>query len=101
MKTFATTSKLLLLGAMLSTAAFAQSPTGSIEGVVADSSGAVIPNAKITITNVATNETKTVSTDREGRFEAPLLPPGTYSVQAAAPAPKVTEEKKETDEGKK
>ncbi len=76
--------KLLLLGALLSTPVFAQSPTGALEGVVADNTGALIPNAKITITNAATNESKVVTTDKSGRFQVPLLPPGTYSVQAEA-----------------
>ena len=76
--------KLVLLGALLSTPVFAQTPTGTVQGVVTDSTGAVISNAQITITNTGTNITKRVTTDGGGRFQAPLLPPGTYAVQAAA-----------------
>ncbi len=78
------TTRLLLLGALLSTPVFAQTPTGALEGIVADNSGAVIPRAKVTVTNTGTNEAKIVTTDSGGRFQVPLLPPGTYSVQVAA-----------------
>ncbi len=78
------TTRLLLLGALLSTPVFAQTPTGALEGIIADNSGAVIPRAKVTVTNLGTNEAKVVLTDNGGRFQVPLLPPGTYSVQVAA-----------------
>ena len=63
----------------------AQSPTGSVQGTVTDVTGAVIPKAQVTITNTGTNLTKVIDTDGSGRFQAPLLPPGNYSVQVAAP----------------
>ena len=53
--------------------------------MVTDSSGAVVPDAKITVTNTATNLSKTLTTDGSGRYQVPLLPPGNYSVQAVAP----------------
>src|SRR5207244_3576631 len=57
---------------------------GSITGVVHDSNGAVIANATVKITNIGTNETKTVQTDSEGRYEVPVLPTGRYNVEASS-----------------
>ncbi|MGA2535500.1 MAG: carboxypeptidase-like regulatory domain-containing protein, partial [Terracidiphilus sp.] len=62
---------------------FAQgSATGTILGTVTDSSGAIIPNVKVTITNTATNVADHVSTSSAGDFYAPSLQPGTYKVSA-------------------
>ncbi len=62
--------------------AFAQSATGSIEGIVVDQSGAVLPGATITVTQPATGLTRTVVADDQGLFHAPLLPVGVYEVSA-------------------
>lgn len=62
----------------------AQIATGGITGTVLDASGAAVPGAKITLTNVATNvQTATVST-ATGTYSFSGLPPGTYSIQASA-----------------
>jgi len=74
----------LFLLLAFATAAFAQSNTGSITGVVADQNGAVVPNATVTVTNQGTNEKRTAQTDGEGRYEVPALPNGIYTVEAAA-----------------
>jgi Carboxypeptidase regulatory-like domain len=64
----------------------AQSTTqGGISGTVFDGSGAVVPNAKITIHNDATNADVTATSGESGEFRAPLLAPGTYTVTIAAP----------------
>lgn len=60
----------------------AQTPTGSITGVVTDSSNAVVPAAHVSIKNKATGDTRTVPTNAEGRFIADALAPGLYSVTA-------------------
>ena len=60
----------------------AQAPTGTILGTVTDNTGAVIPNATITITNKATNVLRTTFTNTEGIYSAPALPPGEYEVRA-------------------
>ena len=65
-------------------AAFAQSNTGSITGVVTDVNGAVVPSAAVTVTNQGTNEKRTVQSDGEGRYEVPALPNGIYTVEATA-----------------
>ncbi|MHB1023308.1 MAG: carboxypeptidase-like regulatory domain-containing protein [Acidobacteriaceae bacterium] len=63
----------------------AQNLTGEIDGVVRDSSGAVVPNATVTIRNTDKNllERK-VSSDGNGQFTAPLLAIGTYSITVEA-----------------
>src|ERR1700757_2257262 len=69
---------------ILSIAAFAQNDVGSIVGFIKDQSGAVIPNAKVTVTNESTGETRTVSTDAQGRYTIPNLPPAIYTMTADA-----------------
>src|SRR5882762_9875332 len=61
-------------------AAQSQITTGVIDGTVADASGAVLPGVDVEIRNVETNLTRTLTTDRDGRFVALQLPPGRYSV---------------------
>ena len=61
---------------------FAQSFTGTITGMVKDVSGASIPHATVTITNLQTSKQDTVSTDLEGRYTSLPLPPGEYRVDA-------------------
>jgi hypothetical protein len=60
----------------------AQTPTGVIQGLVTDASGAVVPQAKIVVVNIATNETREVRTDEAGRYVVPYLLPGFYHVTA-------------------
>src|SRR6266516_3258979 len=62
--------------------ATAQQNTGTILGVVKDSSGAVVPGAGITILNEETSLTRTVTTGENGAFRAPALPVGRYTVRA-------------------
>jgi hypothetical protein len=74
---------LLLLSLFIASLAFAQGgATGAIGGVVQDSSGAVIANAKVSITNEATGEVlRQLTTTASGLFNALLLPVGTYTVE--------------------
>jgi len=60
-----------------------QVTTGQILGSVTDSSGAVIPGAKVTITNTATGIAKTTVTNSSGSYFVPYLIPGTYVVGAS------------------
>ena len=57
---------------------------GTISGTVTDSSGAVIPGAKVTVRNISTNVTITLSTNNVGAYSATSLNPGVYDVQADA-----------------
>ena len=60
--------------------ASAQSDRGTIQGLVTDQSGAVVPNAKVEIRHVATGTVTTVSSNREGLYAAPNLALGDYTV---------------------
>jgi outer membrane receptor for ferrienterochelin and colicin len=57
-----------------------QSTTGTIQGTVLDEQGGAVPGATIEIKNLATNATRTLTSDDEGRFVALALQPGAYSV---------------------
>ena len=67
---------------LVTVAAAAQQNTGTILGLVKDSSGAVVPGASITILNEETSLTRTVTTGENGAFRAPALPVGRYTVRA-------------------
>ena len=56
--------------------------SGSLVGTITDNAGAVIPNAKVTYTNVGTNETRSMQTDASGNYQFLQLLPGTYKVVA-------------------
>ena len=78
---------LLVVVAMFlcSMAAIAQSDVGSISGFVKDPTGAVIPNAQVTIKSEATGETHTATTNESGYYNATNLLPGYYTVTVEAP----------------
>src|SRR5882724_12819594 len=63
---------------------YAQVAGGTISGTATDSSGRVINNVQITITNVATGVTRDVTTNDEGFYSAPNLLPGTYEAKFSA-----------------
>ena len=63
-------------------AALAQDPRGSIVGQISDSTGAVVPGARIKLTHVATNVSVTATSNDQGIFEAHYLPIGSYSITA-------------------
>jgi hypothetical protein len=58
--------------------------TSAIVGSVTDPTGAAIPGATVTVTNVENGLKRSVKTDDSGRFGFPQLQPGTYSVKAEA-----------------
>jgi hypothetical protein len=60
----------------------AQRTQGTISGTVSDPSGAVIPNAEVTITNQQTGAKRAVTTNESGYYTATALDPGTYTVMA-------------------
>lgn len=59
--------------------------TGTISGIVADPSGAAIPDAKVTATLVLRNVTRTVQTNELGSYLFNAMPPGEYRVEAEKP----------------
>src|SRR3984893_8907916 len=62
----------------------AQVSGATLTGTVSDSSGSAIPNAEVSIKNVATGETRALTTDAAGFYTAPNLLPGKYEVTATA-----------------
>jgi hypothetical protein len=76
--------KLLALLFLLPLYLPAQTPTASLSGIVEDSSGAVIANAKVTARNTATRIDYAASTDARGAYQILNLPPAIYDVTAAA-----------------
>ncbi|HTQ97352.1 MAG TPA: TonB-dependent receptor [Candidatus Acidoferrum sp.] len=72
---------LCLLAALIFSAnSQAQTFRGTILGTVMDSSGGAVPGATVTIRNVDTGLTRTVSTSEDGSYSAPELPIGNYKV---------------------
>jgi len=73
------------LSVLLATAgaAAAQIATGTVSGVVHDSTGAVLAGVTVTMKNVATGATRTATSDAEGRYQIPGIEPGEYELRAA------------------
>ena len=63
----------------------AQVSTGTIVGVVQDSTGGVLSGATVTVTHLATGQIRTTQTNDQGEFNAQFMPLGTYSVAVTAP----------------
>jgi carboxypeptidase family protein/TonB-dependent receptor-like protein len=57
---------------------------GTLSGAVTDATGGAIPNATVTIKNVATNVITNVTSNAQGVYNAPNLLPGTYEASVAA-----------------
>ena len=74
----------LVLSLLLSACAFAQRDLGTITGTVIDAQGAAVPNAKVTITEDATNLSYTVTTTDTANTFRPALKPGTYTINTEA-----------------
>ncbi len=69
----------------LGSAAFAQSgPSGSLNGVVKDPSGAAISGAQVIASNAATGFNRTVAADAAGRWQIAVLPAGDYKITVVA-----------------
>ena len=62
----------------------AQFETASVLGYVRDNAGAAVPNAQVTLTNVATNIAQTAKTDGEGKFEFNSIQIGNYQITTEA-----------------
>ncbi len=70
--------------AILPFAAFSQSFTASLRGVVSDASQAAVPAAKVTITDSERNTSRSAVTDSSGRYVFAALPPGRYTLGVEA-----------------
>jgi hypothetical protein len=77
---------LVLLSVLLvALGALAQIQNGQFNGTVTDPSGAAIPNAKVTVTNVGTNLSVSTTTNQSGAYTVKELPPGSYKITVEAP----------------
>ncbi len=63
---------------------------GAITGTVSDPTGAVVPNATVTVTQQSTGIKRSVTTNADGAFDIPSLPPDTYNVTIEASGFKTT-----------
>ena len=80
------TATALLAGIVLAVAVpvAAQPLTSRVEGTVQDETGAVIPGASVTMTRVDTGVAQETAADERGLYLFPLVPAGTYTMQAGA-----------------
>ena len=78
-----TTNRFLTAAIVAAFTLCAQVPTAEITGTVTDSSGGAVANATVTITNIDTNAGRTLVTNPSGVYDAPALPPGSYSVKVS------------------
>ncbi|MDP8983259.1 MAG: TonB-dependent receptor [Acidobacteriota bacterium] len=84
-------SKLYALALMAAVVVFSLVPpaaaqsTGAIQGTVADATGAVVPNASVSVRNEATGEERVVQTDAAGLYSVPSLTLGRYRVEVKSP----------------
>src|SRR5436190_2003797 len=74
-----------LFALLASTAAFAQTPTGTILGSVKDAQGGVVPGATVTATNLGTQFSRNTVTDTSGEYALRLLPVGNYMLVVTMP----------------
>src|ERR1700722_18584896 len=76
--------KSLLLALLLPILLSAQTTSSSLSGTVLDSAGAVIPNAKVTLTGQENGFVRTEGTNHDGFFSYPDLTPATFTVAVEA-----------------
>src|SRR5687768_11073150 len=73
----------LALLAALAANASAQTVTGTIQGTVTDTSGAVLPGVTVVIRNMDTGAERTVVTNEAGLYNAPFVQIGRYAITAS------------------
>jgi Carboxypeptidase regulatory-like domain/Putative zinc-finger len=78
-----TTSSFGATGHPIATAA--RTTGTALAGTITDATGAVISDASVIVSNTATKTARTVQTDRNGRYLADNLTPGSYQIEATAP----------------
>ena len=74
----------LVFCTVLLTTTWAQVNTAQINGTVTDSSGAVVPNANITVSNPDMALTRNAKSNEAGNYNFPFLPPATYQLRLEA-----------------
>jgi hypothetical protein len=76
------TAAIFTVVSLCGTAIAQTAATGNIEGIVTDTTGAVLPGVAVVVKNTGTNVTRDVVTDNAGRYRANALQPGMYEVTA-------------------
>jgi Carboxypeptidase regulatory-like domain/TonB dependent receptor len=74
---------LVLLLLTLAAPLAAQQFSGTIQGIVVDTSGALVPGATVAVIAAETNDARTIATDANGRYVVPQLKPGFYRITVA------------------
>src|SRR5689334_9841250 len=64
--------------------AYGQLSTASLTGIVRDTTGAVVPGATVTLTNIATNVERSTVSNSAGNYSFLNVPPGRYTMQTSA-----------------
>lgn len=82
---------LLIIG-VIGQPLFAQSRIGTLQGTVKDPSGALVRNAKVSVTQPVTGYKQTVETDEQGSFKLVNIPFNTYNVRAESAGFETTEQ---------
>ncbi len=73
----------ILVGVLcLASLATAQIRSGVITGTVTDATGAIVPNARVTVTNQDTGVSQQTQSNQVGEYTVPYLPPGRYTIEA-------------------
>src|SRR6187455_339662 len=67
---------------LLPSVVFAQASSATLTGTIKDTSGGVLPGVSITARNIATNDTRTATSENAGLYRLTNLPRGTYEVRA-------------------
>lgn len=80
--TIVAVSLALILAPSTAVTAFAQTATATLTGVIVDETAAILSGVRVTVLNAETRLERTASTNGEGLFVVPLLPPGRYTVLA-------------------
>lgn len=75
----------VLLSFLSGSRTFAQLTTAAVVGTVTDTSGAVVPNAKVTVVDVDTHVSRSAQSNTSGDFVFEFLPPGPYTLTAEMP----------------
>jgi carboxypeptidase family protein len=84
--------EVLACSLLLASISFGQQLTGTLTGTTFDSSGAAVPNAKVTMKNEASGDTRSTVSNDSGYFSITAVQPGSYQIIVSAPGFKAWEE---------
>src|SRR5215207_5762870 len=84
---------------ILCASVLAQTRIGTVQGTVKDPNGAVVPNAKVTVTQSVTGYNQAAQTDDQGAFKLVNVPFNTYTVRAVAAGFRAVEQSVDLESG--